>query len=143
MNRRVEAIGLGASLLALSGAEGAVIYFMANPLLRLVLGILLLAPIIFAGSRLGVVDHFLSVVSPTIHPRRHTRMRALVDHFLEEIRRLNSLAMDRRLGVRSPEKTDEMLDSLENKLVELVGQIRGAAGEVNDEAQGPAGEKTR
>jgi hypothetical protein len=142
MNSRFERIWLGASLLALSGAEAAVLYYMTDRSFRTVIGVLLLLPIMFVGSRLGVVDHFLSLVSPTIYPRRHTRMRTLVDHLLDEIRRLNALAMDGRLGVRGPEKTNEMLNSLESNLVELVGQIRAAAGETSAEAEGAFGEET-
>lgn len=133
MSKRAEAMVLAVLLLVLSATEGAVLFFVTDAPRRFVFGILLLAPIIFAGSKLGVADHFLQVVSRTIYARRHRRLRSLVDQLLEEVRRLNATALDGKRGVRSPETTDELLDSLEVSIRDLVTRIRSAAGEEHDE----------
>ena len=129
MNRSIEAIGLALALFVFTAGEGVVLYFMANPLLRVAIGLLLVAAIILAASRLGVMGHFLKVVSPTIQARRRTRMRTLVGQLLEEVRRLSATAEDGRRGVRGPEKTVELMDSLETTLRGLIERICDVAGD--------------
>ena len=133
MSKRAEAIVLTVLLLVLCAAEGAVLFFMTGAGMRFVVGMLLLAPIILSGSKLGVVDQFLQVVSRTIYARRHRRFRSLVEQLLEEVRRLSATAVDGQRGVRSPEKTNELLDSLEVGIRDLVTRIRSTAGEEHDE----------
>ena len=133
MSKRAEAIVLTVLLLVLCAAEGGVLFFMTHAGMRFVVGMLLLAPIILSGSKLGVVDQFLQVVSRTIYARRHRRFRSLVDQLLEEVRRLSATAVDGKRGVRPPETTNELLDSLEVGIRDLVTRIRTTAGEEHDE----------
>ena len=129
MQTRFRAISLAVLVVVLSGANGAVVYFVTDRGLRVGISLLLLVPIVWVGSRLGVVEHLRNLVGPRAYVRRYNQMRNLVGELLDEIRRLNWTAVDGKSGVRGEEQTIELMDSLEDSLKALVGRIRDAAGE--------------
>ena len=129
MQTRFRAISLAVLVVVLSGANGAVVYFVTDRGLRVGISLLLLVPIVWVGSRLGVVEHLRNLVGPRAYVRRYNQMRNLVGELLDEIRRLNWTAVDGKSGVRGEEETIELMDSLEDSLKALVGRIRDAAGE--------------
>ena len=139
MQRRFQAIILAIILALAAGADAAVLYFGTDRLLRLGLGLLLLAPILWAGSRLGVVEHAIGLVSQPFAPRRFDRLRSRVHVLLSEIRRLNWAVVDITRGVRDREEAIKEIDAIEDHLKELIGGIRSAAGETDsqdEDAQG-------
>ena len=128
MQRRFQAITLTIILTLAAGADAAVLYFGTDRLMRLGLGLLLLAPILWAGSRLGVVEHAIGLVSQTFARRRFHRLRSRVLVLLSEVRRLNWMAVDLAHGVRDQQQTIKEIDAIENHLKDLIGGIRSAAG---------------
>jgi len=134
MQTRFQAVYLAIILVAASGAEAANLYFMADPWLRLGVGLLLLVPIVWAGSLLGIVEQALALLALPSPPRRYIRLRTLTKALLSEVCRLNWTAVDGKTGVRGHDETTALLDATEDRMKKLLGQMRGAAGV---EAAGP------
>jgi hypothetical protein len=132
----LEAIILIAALLA----DAAVLYFGAEPAARLSLGLLLLAPIVWASARLGVVELVTQTPSDRVHKRRFVRLRAQVQQLLDEIRRLNWMAVDVERGFRSREAARGEMDNIEIRLKDLIEEIRGTAGKMAESTEAAAGE---
>jgi hypothetical protein len=62
------------------------------------------------------------------------RLRRRVDQLLEEVRRLNWLAVDADRGFRAREEAIAEMDAIEARLREIIAEIRKAAGEISPEA---------
>lgn len=133
MRERLHAISLAVLLIVAGAADAIVLYFPADPLLRLQLGLVLFVTIVLVGSRLGVVEGALALVARPFAARRYSRTRALADELLEEVRRLNWTAVDAANGVRSEDSTIQLMDASEARMKKLVEQIRASAGESNPE----------
>ena len=125
--RPPQAMILAIILAAAVGGDAAVSYWGGNPAARTGLGLLLLGPIVWASARLGVVERVVQSLSER-RQRRFHRLRAHVEQLLAEIRRLNWLAVDANRGFRSQEVAIKEMDAIENRLREMVAQIRSAAG---------------
>jgi len=123
------------ALLAALTGEALVLYFAADPLLRLIVGLLLLALIVWASARIGVVDILGQLPPDTIHKRRFGLLRAQVQQLLAEIRRLNWIAVDVERGFRTRDRALSEMDTIEERLRGLIAEIRGTAGRTNDERE--------
>ena len=138
MQSRLKVIILTVILAVAFSAEAAVLYFGTDRALRLGFGLLMLGPILWAASRLGVVEHASELLNQRAAVRQFGRLRALVRQLLWEIRRLNWMAVDVERGSRDREKLIQELNATENRLKEIIGQIRSAAGQTdpgNEDAQ--------
>ena len=120
-------------LLAAATAEAAVLYIVDDAAVRLSLGLLLLAPIVWSASRLGLTDLLVESPSARVHKRRFVHLRGQVQQLLDEIRRLNWMAVDAERGFRSREKALREMDVIEQRLKELIQQIRSTAGQMASE----------
>ncbi|NIQ97626.1 MAG: hypothetical protein GWN87_28225 [Desulfuromonadales bacterium] len=129
----LEVVVLVASLLA----DAAVLYFAEEPAARLSLGLLLLAPIVWSSARLGVVELVTQSPADKVHKRRFVQLRSQVGQLLDEIRRLNWMAVDAERGFRSREAALQEMDRIEGRLKELIEEIRDTAGQMSAE-QGEA-----
>ena len=109
-------------------ALGFIVYFVDPQHLRVGLAWLMLVPIVLGGARLGVAEHALRFLNPTRSARRFLPLRGHVEDLLEQIRRVNGVAVDARCGIRAQAEASEMMDSIEERLMALVGEIRTAAG---------------
>jgi hypothetical protein len=120
------------------GLEGVVLFFVTPAMARLTLGLFLLIPIVWMSARVGVVDLVHELPSDRVHQRRFGRLRAQVQQLLDEIRRLNWMAVDAERGFRSREKALREMDSIEERLKILIAEIRDTAGQMTerDEAVG-------
>lgn len=125
----LEAVVLIAALVA----NILVLILLDDPAGRLTLGLLLLAPIVWASARLGVVELLTQSESDRVHKRRFTRLRGQVQQLLDEIRRLNWMAVDAERGFRSREKAMQEMDVIEGRLKEIIAQIRSTAGQMSPE----------
>jgi hypothetical protein len=119
---------LGAVLGVALIAHAAVLYYGPNPATRLGLGLLLLALIMWLSARLGVVSRIAQSLSKGYKRRQFIKLRATVDQFLDEVRRLNWAAAGAQRGFRSADEARKDLDAVESRLHELVGHIRASAG---------------
>lgn len=107
--------------------ESATLYFGNDPTVRLGLGLLLLAVIIWLSGRLGVVEFILRSVSGR---RRFFRLRRTVQSLIAEVRRLNWIAVDVERGYRSRDAAAQEMDASEQRLLDLVREIRTTAGKL-------------
>jgi disulfide bond formation protein DsbB len=118
------------ALLAAVVGEGLVLYFGPEPLLRLIVGLLLLAVIVWAAARVGLVEILGQSPPETIHKRRFGLLRAQVQQLLAEIRRLN---VER--GFRTRDRALSEMDAIEARLRSLIAEIRSTAGQMSDESE--------
>ncbi len=116
-------------LLSFAAAEAVVLYFVEDQAARLSVGLLLLAPMIWLSSRLGLADLITQSPSARVHKRRFTRLRGQVQQLLDEIRRLNWMAVDAERGFRNREKALREMDVIEVRLKDLIQEIRSTAGQ--------------
>lgn len=116
-------------LVAATVAELAVLAFVADRVLRATGGLVLMAVIVWAAMELGAV-RVLQVRSRAYAPeRRFHRLRAQVQELLEEVRRLNWVAVIGEGGFQSREAAEQEREALERRLHELVDAITEAVGQ--------------
>lgn len=118
----------------------AVLLAVEEPMARLALGLLLLAPIVWASARLGVVELVTQSPAERVHKRRFVRLRSQVQQLLDEIRRLNWMAVDAERGFRSREKALREMDRIEERLKDLIAEIRTTAGQISPSDEEVEGE---
>jgi hypothetical protein len=111
----------------------AVLYFVEEPMARLSLGFLLLAIIVWSSSRLGLVEMVTQSPAERVRKRRFTLLRAQVQQLLDEIRRMNWMAVDADRGFRSREQALREMDQIESRLKGLIAEIRNTAGQLSPE----------
>ena len=112
--------------------EGAVLYLLDDPTVRLYVGLALLLPIAWMFSSTHVAKVF-SNLPDQINRRRHAKIRALVDLWLAEVRRLTGMAMDGDRGFRDRKEAVAEMDSIEERMRDLVTEIRRETEVVADE----------
>jgi len=118
--------------------EGAVLYFMEDPTLRLYVGLALFLLIgwMLASTQVAEV---IGDLPERIRQRRNPKMRAQVKLLLAEVSRLNGMAVDGHRGFRERKEAVAEMDAIEERMTDLVGEIRREAGVVSDEHDpGPA-----
>jgi len=123
------------TLLAAVTGEALVLYFGTDPLLRLIVGLLLLALIVWASARVGLVEILGQSPPETIHKRRFGLLRAQVQQLLAEIRRLNWIAVDVERGFRTRDRALHEMDTIEERLRGLIAEIRSTAGQTSNESE--------
>ena len=109
----------------------AVLYFMEDRSLRLLVGLVLLVPIGWVLTRTHVFSAIQSL--PVIRKRKYLKMRGQVVLMLAEVRRLNGLAVDADRGFRSRAEADKEMDVIERRIVEILSNVRHHAGRTSDE----------
>lgn len=122
-------------LIAALVAEALVLYLIAEPETRLIVGLLLLAVVVWSAARLGVLEVFPREAARKIEQRRFSRLRSQVRQLLDEIRRLNWMAVDVDRGFRDRDTATEEMDLIEGRLKELIEEIRGVAGQMSLEEE--------
>ena len=125
----------GFILVAALIANALVLVYLDDWVARLALGLALLAPIVWASARLGVVELLMQIQTDKVHKRRFTRLRNQVKQLLDEIRRLNWMAVDAERGFRNREKALTEMDAIEQRLKEIIQHIRTTAGQFSPEEE--------
>ena len=115
----------------------AVTFFLSDPWTRLSLGFLLLAPILWASSQLGMAEILPHIPTARFRPRHFSSFRKNVAALMDEVRRLNWLAVDRDRGFRDRETIEADIKMSEQRLEECLVKIRRTAGESDDAAGAP------
>ena len=118
--------------------EGGVLYFMDDPSTRLYIGLALFLVIGWMLSSSQVAE-VMDELPDQIRRRRYPRLRAKVQLLLAEVRRLHWTAVDRDRGVRSQIDAVAEMDIVEERMRNLLLEIRVEAGVASEEADpGPA-----
>ena len=108
--------------------EAAVLYFVDNPMARAVAGVLLIFPILWIVAHTKTAE--MTAEFPDSDKKRHFKgLRARVAQLLDEIRRLNWMAVDAERGFRDHDKAMSEMDRIERHLKEIISEIRSAAGQ--------------
>ena len=131
MPRAPKVVLLGVLFTALL-LEAAVLYFMDDRTVRLFVGLALFLLIgwMFASSQVAEV---IGSLPGDVRRRRYRRLRAQVELLLAEVRRLNWMAVDRDSGVRDRKDAVAEMDAIEERMRDLVSEIRRQAGVASDE----------
>lgn len=110
------------------GAAG--MYIEIQPWLRMLVSGFLLVPIVYAADGLGI-GRMLNVLpgrADTIRHRRFGSLRSEVMQLLDVVRRLNWLTVDLERGDRNNDDVKEEITRAEERLDEILAEIRNAAG---------------
>lgn len=127
------------ALLAALIADALVLVFVDDPWGRLLLGLLLLAVIVWSSARIGVLDLITGSPTEPVYKRRFVRLRGQVQQLLDEIRRLNWMAVDVERGFRSRDTAAQEMDVIEARLKTIIEEIRGTAGQLSSELEEESG----
>ena len=125
--RSLELIFLFAAFLV----EAAVLYFVDDPMARSVVGVLLIFPIVWIVVRTNTVEMISDIPDiRDLDKKRHFKgLRSRVVQLLDEIRRLNGMAVDAERGFRDRDEAMREMDRIESHLKEIISEIRSAAGQ--------------
>ncbi len=131
----IQTIVLAIALAVAVVGFGLALYFVQDPASRLGAGLLFLAAIIWAAGRLRVVEFVLEMVhiAPVEERRKHHNLRATVDLLIDDVRRLNGLAIDANRGFRDRDAAMKEMESIESHMMDLIKQVRAKAGLTDQE----------
>ena len=108
---------------------GAVaMYIDIAPWLRMLVAGLLLVPIIYAADGLGIAAMLNVMPDRRVRHRRFGVLRSEVMQLLDVVRRLNWLNFDLERGVRDNDVVKAEIAFAEQRLREILNEIRSAAG---------------
>ncbi|GMR12689.1 MAG: hypothetical protein BMS9Abin29_0881 [Gemmatimonadota bacterium] len=114
--------------------EAAVLYFVDDSMVRAVVGVLLIFPIVWIVTRSSTAKPISE--PPDSDKKRHfTGLRAQVVQLLDEIRRLNWMAVDAERGFRDHDQAMREMDGIESRLKEIISEIRSTAGQSTEYAE--------
>lgn len=131
----LQTILLAVALVVAVIGLGLALYFVEDPATRVGSGLLFLAAIIWMAGRLRVVEIVLDSVrvEPAEERRRHRNLRATVDLLIDDVRRLNGLAIDANRGFRDRDAAMKEMESIETHMIDVIKQIRAKAGLTDQE----------
>ncbi len=131
----IQTIVLAIALAVAVIGFGLALYFVQDPASRVGAGLLFLAAIIWAAGRLRVVEIVLESVriEPVEERRKHRNLRATVDLLIDDVRRLNGLAIDANRGFRDRDEAMKEMESIESHMIDMIRQIRAKAGLTDQE----------
>ena len=112
----------------------AAMYVELNPWLRMLIAGFLLIPIIYAADGLGVPRILKVLPAATTRDRRFSVLRSQVVQLLDVVRLLNWLTVDLERGVRKEGVVKAEIALAEQRLEELLTEIRNAAGRYSTDA---------
>ena len=109
-------------------ANAAVLYFPVEPALRLLVGLLLIPIILWAGLRVEITRMDSDRSPWTSRGRVFRDLRSQVVVLLEHIRRLNWIAVDAERGFRDKDDAMREMDEIEDEIRGMIADVRKAAG---------------
>ena len=127
---------LNGTLVAAVGFEAFVLYAIPDPAIRIGLGLVPIVPIMWASSRLGIVDRFARALDERRRARHYFRLRARVSQLLDDVRRMNWVVVDVHRGYRSEESGRlevERLHARMKEIVETLPEVAGKTGPVEEQ----------
>ena len=106
----------------------AAMYIDIAPWIRVLVAALLLFPIIYAADGLGIAPMLNVLPDRRIRNRRFGILRSEVMQLLDVVRRLNWLTVDLERRVRNEDDVKSEIAVAEQRLDQILTEIRGAAG---------------
>lgn len=108
--------------------NASALYFPTDPNQRLLLGLLLLPMILWAGTRLEVMEILANQARWASRGRVFRELRSQVVLLLEQVRRLNWIAVDAERGYRDRDEAMREMDAIEDEIRGIITDVRRAAG---------------
>ena len=108
--------------------DAFVLYFPVEAAPRLVIGLLLVPIILWAGIRFEVTAMDASQSRWATRGRVFRELRSQVVLLLEHVRRLNWIAVDAERGFRNQDEAMREMDDIETEIREIITDVRRAAG---------------
>ncbi len=108
--------------------DAVILYFPVNATQRLVVGLLLLPIILGAGVRFEVTTVLATSSVWASRGRVFRELRSHVVLLLEQVRRLNWIAVDAERGFRNQEDATREMDEIEDEIREIITDVRRVAG---------------
>jgi len=102
--------------------------------LRLIIGLLLLPVIVLPGIRLELTEALADNDRWASRGRVFRELRSQVVLLLEQVRRLNWVAVDAERGFRDQDEAMVETDKIEEAMREIISDVRKAAGKPTPEA---------
>ena len=118
-------------------ADAAVLYFPVNPAQRVVVGLLLVPVMLWTGIQLEAMAMVTSRDRWASRGRVFRELRSQVVLLLEQVRRLNWIAVDAQRGFRDQDGAMREMDIIEDEIREIITDVRRAAGRANAEPETP------
>ena len=116
-------------------ADAAVLYFPVNPSQRVVVGLLLIPVILWTGIQLEAMAMVSTRDRWASRGRVFRDLRSQVVLLLEQVRRLNWIAVDAERGFRDRDSAMREMDAIEDEIREIITDVRQAAGRANAEPE--------
>lgn len=113
----------------------AAMFIEINPWLRVLVAACLLLPIIYAADGLGIAQLLNVLPDRRVHDRRFGVLRSEVMQLLDVVRRLNWLRVDLKRGIRNADDVKAQIALAEQRLDEILAEVRAAAGRPSDGAE--------
>ncbi len=108
--------------------DAMILYFPLEATPRLVIGLLLVPIILWAGIRLEIGEMPPSLRRWESRGRVFRELRSQVTLLLEHVRRLNWIAVDAERGFRNQDDAMREMDVIEDEIREIITDVRRAAG---------------
>ena len=115
--------------------DAVVLYFPADDAQRLIIGMLLIPIILWAGVRFEVTTMLATQSSWASRGRVFRELRSQVVLLLEHVRRLNWIAVDAERGFRNQDDAIREMDEIEKGIREIITDVRRAAGRPTSEPE--------
>ncbi len=106
----------------------AAMYVEIDPWMRVLAAAFLLVPIMYGANGLGIAPLLNILPDRRTRHRRFDVLRSEVMQLLEVVRRLNWLTVDLERGVRNADDVKAEIALAEQRLDEILDEIRDAAG---------------
>ena len=120
-----------AVLVAAVLVNAVVLYFPVQAAPRLVIGLLLVPIILWAGIRVEIAAMVATESRWTSRGRVFRDLRSRVAVLLEHVRRLNWIAVDAERGFRDRDEAMREMDEIEKEIRGMITDVRKAAGRAN------------
>lgn len=111
--------------------NAVVLYFPVQAASRLIIGLLLVPVILWAGIRYEITAMVASESRWTSRGRVFRELRSQVVVLLEHVRRLNWIAVDAERGFREKDEAMREMDEIEEEIRGMITDVRKAAGRAN------------
>ncbi len=115
----------------------AAMYVEMNPWLRILVAALLLIPVIYGADGLGIPKLMNVLPDPAVRHRQFGVLRSQVMQLLDLVRRLNWLRVDLERGVRNEDDVRTEIVQAEQRLDEILAEIRSVAGQPSPQVPAP------
>ena len=116
-------------------ADAAILYFPVDQAPRVIIGLLLLPVMLWAGIRLEAMAMLTNQDRWASRGRVFRELRSQVVMLLEHVRRLNWIAVDAERGFRDRDDAMREMDAIEDEIRDMISDVRRAAGKPTAEPE--------